>query len=37
MPYLKATAVVVQNAGHGANVEQPEVVNEAIRQFLARL
>jgi pimeloyl-ACP methyl ester carboxylesterase len=32
-----ATEVVVTNAGHGANVEQPEVVNEAIRRFLARL
>ena len=33
----QATEVVVPNAGHGANVEQPEVVNEAIRQFLERL
>lgn len=33
----QATEVVVQNAGHGANVEQPEVVNEAIRHFLKRL
>jgi pimeloyl-ACP methyl ester carboxylesterase len=33
----QATEVVVTNAGHGANVEQPEVVNEAIRHFLARL
>ena len=33
----QATEVVVKNAGHGANVEQPEVVNEAIRHFLARL
>lgn len=33
----QATEVVVQNAGHGANVEQPAVVNEAIRQFLERL
>ena len=34
---LQATEMVVQNAGHGANVEQSEVVNEAIRHFLARL
>jgi pimeloyl-ACP methyl ester carboxylesterase len=33
----QATEVVVKNAGHGANVEQPEVVNEAIRHFLAQL
>ena len=33
----QATEVVVSNAGHGANVEQPEVVNASIRQFLARL
>jgi pimeloyl-ACP methyl ester carboxylesterase len=33
----RATEVVVKNAAHGANVDQPEVVNEAIRQFLARL
>ena len=33
----QATEVVVPNAGHGANVEQPEVVNEAIRQFLEQL
>ena len=33
----QATEVVVPNAGHGANVEQPEVVNASIRQFLARL
>lgn len=33
----QATEVVVPHAGHGANVERPEVVNEAIRQFLARL
>lgn len=32
-----ATEVVVKNAGHGANVEQPDVVNDALRQFLARL
>jgi len=32
-----ATEVVVKNAAHGANVDQPEVVNEAIRQFLAHL
>jgi pimeloyl-ACP methyl ester carboxylesterase len=32
-----ATEVVVKHAAHGANVEQPEVVSEAIRQFLARL
>ena len=32
-----ATEVVVKHAAHGANVDQPDVVNEAIRQFLARL
>lgn len=29
--------VVVPNAGHGVNVEQPEIVNAAMRQFLERL
>jgi pimeloyl-ACP methyl ester carboxylesterase len=33
----KVTHVVVKNARHGANVEQPDVVNDAMRQFLARL
>ena len=32
-----ATEVVVQHAGHGANVDQPEVVNQAIRRFLKQL
>ena len=32
-----ATEVVVQNAAHGANVDQPEVVNQAIQQFLEQL
>jgi pimeloyl-ACP methyl ester carboxylesterase len=29
--------VVVQNAAHGANVDQPEVVNQAIQTFLEQL
>ena len=32
-----ATEVVVQNAAHGANVDQPAVVNQALQQFLAQL
>jgi pimeloyl-ACP methyl ester carboxylesterase len=32
-----ATEVVVQNAAHGANVDQPEVVNQAIQTFLQQL
>jgi pimeloyl-ACP methyl ester carboxylesterase len=32
-----ATEVVVQHAAHGANVDQPEVVNQAIQQFLEQL
>jgi len=35
IPY--ATEVVVQNAAHGANVDQPEVVNQAIQQLLEQL
>ncbi|GIX47514.1 MAG: alpha/beta hydrolase [Candidatus Tectimicrobiota bacterium] len=32
-----ATYVVLPQAGHGANVEQPEAFNAAVREFLARL
>ena len=32
-----ATHVVVPQAGHGVNVDQPAVVDAALRQFLARL
>jgi pimeloyl-ACP methyl ester carboxylesterase len=32
-----ATIVVVPQAGHGANVDQPEIVNQALRQFLEQL
>jgi pimeloyl-ACP methyl ester carboxylesterase len=32
-----ATEVVVQNAAHGVNVDQPEVVNQVLQQFLAQL
>jgi pimeloyl-ACP methyl ester carboxylesterase len=32
----QATKVVVPNAGHGANVEQPAVVNASIKAFLAQ-
>jgi pimeloyl-ACP methyl ester carboxylesterase len=32
-----ATKVVVPQAGHGANVEQPAVVNRAMQHFLAQL
>jgi pimeloyl-ACP methyl ester carboxylesterase len=32
-----ATEVVVQNAAHGANVDQPEMVNQVIQQFLEQL
>jgi pimeloyl-ACP methyl ester carboxylesterase len=32
-----ATKVVIPQAGHGANVDQPEIVNEALRRFLDRL
>jgi pimeloyl-ACP methyl ester carboxylesterase len=33
----QATIVVVPNAGHGANVEQPAVVNASIGAFLEQL
>ena len=33
----QATQVVVPHAGHGANVEQPAVVNTSIKAFLERL
>lgn len=32
-----ATEVIIANAGHGANVEQPEVFNQAVRRFLEQL
>ncbi len=32
-----ATEVVVPDAGHGANIDQPEIVNKAFREFLAQL
>ncbi len=32
-----ATEVVVPDAGHGANIDQPEIVNQAFRDFLAQL
>jgi pimeloyl-ACP methyl ester carboxylesterase len=32
-----ATEVVVQNAAHGVNVDQPEVVYQALQTFLAQL
>ena len=31
-----AELVVIPQAGHGANVDQPEIFNKAVRQFLAR-
>ena len=32
-----ATKVIIANAGHGANVEQPEVFNKAMQEFLQSL
>lgn len=32
-----AKSVVVEGAGHGVNVEQPEIVNELLREFFSRL
>ena len=32
-----ATHVVVPHAGHGANVDQPDIVNNALRAFLDTL
>ena len=32
-----ADKLIIANAGHGANVEQPEVFNEAMGRFLAAL
>lgn len=33
----RATAVIIPQAGHGANVEQPEVFNQTVRGFLEQL
>jgi pimeloyl-ACP methyl ester carboxylesterase len=33
----RATAVIVPGAGHGANVEQPEIVNRTLGSFLEQL
>jgi len=33
----QATKLIIANAGHGANVDQPDAVNEAMRRFLAQL
>jgi pimeloyl-ACP methyl ester carboxylesterase len=33
----RATKVVVPQAGHGANIEQPALVNASIRTFLEQL
>jgi pimeloyl-ACP methyl ester carboxylesterase len=33
----QATKLIIANAGHGANVDQPEAVNEAMQRFLAQL
>ncbi len=33
----QADLVVIPPAGHGANVDQPEIFNKAVQQFLARL
>jgi pimeloyl-ACP methyl ester carboxylesterase len=32
-----ATEIIIAKAGHGANVEQPEVFNQAVRRFLEQL
>jgi pimeloyl-ACP methyl ester carboxylesterase len=33
----QATKVVIPQAGHGANVDQPEMVNQTLRSFLGQL